>query len=310
MSHLKRITKVIVNALTCLLLCLLVLVVYGKVVLTFKHTYPNYFGYTFFEVASGSMEPTLRVNDVILVKITNEDLKTGDIIAFLNEDTIITHRIIYIEGETLTVKGDNNNIVDKPIDIRQVIGKIVKVYPRLGIWKKVVTEPKILLAVFITLLLFDFALSYNIKGDDNFKDDDDDDEMKVKKVKKPVKIKKEVKEPEEPIAKQIMPEEKVVSKPKKPVKDITEADKLLEMTRKIDIDEINKLLEGTEYKLEKKEINHIKKKIEKIEDNKKEQVEENKDKDINLSPKEKKFIEYTMRLDLSEIQRKINSKVK
>ena len=310
MSHLKRITKVIVNALTCLLLCLLVLVVYGKVVLTFKHTYPNYFGYTFFEVASGSMEPTLRVNDVILVKITNEDLKTGDIIAFLNEDTIITHRIIYIEGETLTVKGDNNNIVDKPIDIRQVIGKIVKVYPRLGIWKKVVTEPKILLAVFITLLLFDFALSYNIKGDDNFKDDDDNDEMKVKKVKKPVKIKKEVKEPEEPIAKQIMPEEKVVSKPKKPVKDITEADKLLEMTRKIDIDEINKLLEGTEYKLEKKEINHIKKKIEKIEDNKKEQVEESKDKDINLSPKEKKFIEYTMRLDLSEIQRKINSKVK
>ena len=310
MSHLKKITRVVVNILTCLLLCLLVLVVYGKVVLTFKHTYPNYFGYTFFEVASGSMEPTLRINDVILVKITNKDLQKGDIIAFLNEDAIITHRIIYIDGDTLTVKGDNNNIVDKPIHIRQVIGKIVKIFPRLGIWKKVVTEPKILLAVFITLLLFDFALSYKIKGIENNKDDEDDEIDEEKVIKKVVKKREKVKEPEKPIAKQIMPEEKVVSKPKKPTKDITEADKLLEMTRKIDIDEINKLLEGTEYKLEKKEISQIKKKIGKIEDNKKDNVEVKEDKDINLSPKEKKFVEYTMRLDLTEIQRKINSKVK
>ena len=51
-------------------------------------------------------------------------------------------------------------------------------------------------------------------------------------------------------------------------KKVIESEKLLELTRKIDIDEINKLLEGTEYKLEKKEINNIKKEISKIEESK------------------------------------------
>ena len=72
MSHLKKITRIVVNIFTCLLLVILVLVVYGKLATTFgKNKYPNYFGYTFFEVASGSMEPALYVNDVVLVKITH-----------------------------------------------------------------------------------------------------------------------------------------------------------------------------------------------------------------------------------------------
>ena len=64
---------------------------------------------------------------------------------------------------SLQLKGDHNDVVDKPITRSQVIGKIVKVFPKLGIWKKVLTDPKILFAIFITMLLFDFALSYSEK---------------------------------------------------------------------------------------------------------------------------------------------------
>ncbi len=164
MNHLKKIIKIIVNVFTGILLLLLGLVIYGKAVLTFTdNMYPNYFGYTFFEVVSGSMEPTLRINDVIIVKVTNKDLKEKDIIAFNGENAVITHRILFINGDVITVKGDNNDVVDKPITKEQVIGKVVKVYPELGLWKKVLTEPKILFGIFITLLLFDFALSYNGK---------------------------------------------------------------------------------------------------------------------------------------------------
>ena len=247
--------------------------------------YPNYFGYTFFEVASGSMEPVLHINDVVFVKITKDNFKKGDIIAFYAEDAIITHRIIFIDGDIITVKGDSNNVVDKPITTNQVIGKIVKVFPELGIWKKVLTDPKILFAIFVTLLLFDFALSYN--GKEN------------KKIEKMLDL-DEGKE----IAKQIYNEEKKEQLSEKKER-VIESEKLLELTRKIDIDEINKLLEGTEYKLEKKEINNIKKEISKIEENKEKKIENNP----MFNENEKKVLEYTLRLDLNEIQKKINSKI-
>ena len=105
MSHLKKIIRVIVNVFTCLLLFVLILVIYGKLAMTFgKNSYPNYFGYTFFEVASGSMEPALHVNDVVLVKITRDNLGKDDIIAFNGSDAIITHRILFVDGDIITVK--------------------------------------------------------------------------------------------------------------------------------------------------------------------------------------------------------------
>ena len=287
MSHLRKITKILVNVFTWVLLLILVLVIYGKLVVTFgNNRYPNYFGYTFFEVASGSMKPTLKINDVILVKIGNENLKKGDIIAFNTDDAIITHRILFIDDRIITVKGDNNNVVDQPIVVDQVIGKIVKVFPKLGIWKKVITEPKILLGIFITLLLFNFALSYDVNR--TFKD----------KKKKNDNI-------DAPLATEIINDtnDKVINANTSKKK--VESEKLLELTRKIDIDEINKLLEGTEFKLEKKEINNLKKEINKTVSNK-----DNNNNEPKLSEKEKKVIEYTMRLDLNEIQKKINSRVK
>ena len=131
MSHLKNVVRWIVNILTVFLLLILLLVIYGKCILMFTdNKYPNYFGYTLFEVASGSMEPTLYIDDVILVHITKDNLKVNDIIAFNNENAIITHRIVFIDGDTLTVKGDNNNTIDVPINKDQVIGKVIKVFPK------------------------------------------------------------------------------------------------------------------------------------------------------------------------------------
>ena len=285
MNHLKKITKIIVNVFTCILLFILGLIIYGKLVITFgKTSYPNYFGYTFFEIASGSMKPTLQINDVILVKITKENLKKGDIIAFHSDNAIITHRILYIDGNIITVKGDSNNVVDKPITKEQVIGKEIKIYHKLGIWKKVFSEPKIIIALFITLLLFDFALSYNGK--------------RVYQVKSK---KKDFLKPNQ-VAKQINDKELLKEKQEKKIED----EKLLDFTRTIDIDEINRLLEGTDYKLEKKEINNLKSKLAKVNDR------DNKSEDVvnNLSKKEKKVLEYTMRLDLNEIQKRIDNKIK
>lgn len=280
MKGLKKIIKIVINGFTVVLLVILALIIYGKVCVTFsRKLYPNYFGYTVFEVASGSMKPTLDINDVILIKTGNENIKKGDIIAFEDNKTIITHRVLYIDGERFIVKGDNNNTADKPINKKQIIGVMIKRYPRLGLWKKVVTDPKILIGLFITLILFDFALSYKKQGDEKKEASINpiirDDEIIISKVSKKNPNKLELNEPE----------------------------RLLELTRKIDIEEINKLIEDPEVKLNKRELNNIKKEINRYD-------ESENDAPLDLSLKEKKFVDYTIRLDLSEIKRQIDSKIK
>lgn len=268
MSHFSKILKWIINLLSGFLLLILAVVIYGRATVIFgDNKYPNYFGYTLFSVASGSMEPTLYINDVILVKLTQEDINKNDIITYKKDNEIITHRVIHKDKNTLTVKGDNNNTIDAPITTDLVIGKVVKTFPKLSIWKKIITEPKILIAIFITLLLFDFAISYKGK-----------EKSKIVTSEK----KDEIKEPKE--------------EKKEPIKKVKSNDKLkkedlLQLTRTINLDDIKKVLDD-DYIEEKKEKRKVRKTKKKAQDD---TLEES---------------DYTVRLDLNEIQKRIKHKVK
>ena len=309
MNPLKKTIKTISNVLTGLLLIVLVLVIYGRLTVMFsKNSYPNYFGYTMFEVSSGSMEPALSINDVILVKLKYNDFKKGDIITYINEKgEIITHRIVLVNVDTITVKGDANNTIDNPIKKEQVIGKVERVYPQLSVWQKVITEPKILVILFITLLAFDFALSYD--GKDKEDKSKKEKKVKIEKVKvekeETIKEKKEI-EPElksEDVIKREMPKikEKKTMSPAIKVHDSIDVEALLDFTKKIDLEAINKALDKT-VKLNKAEMNDLKKKINSI----------NEDSPVlpELEQKEKEFIEYTIRLDLKAIQKNVKHKGK
>ena len=78
---------------------------------------PSLFGYKFFIVLSGSMEPEIYKGDLVIVKnIDSNTLKENDIIAFRDKDGyVITHRIVeinYDDGKKFITKGDNNNVND------------------------------------------------------------------------------------------------------------------------------------------------------------------------------------------------------
>ncbi len=282
MSSLKKGVKILSNIVTVILLLILAVIIYGRLSIMFtNNSYPNYFGYTMFEVSSGSMEPALSVNDIVVVKIGNDNLVKDDIITYINDkNEIITHRIVIVNSDTITVMGDANNTYDTPINRDQVVGKVIKIYPELGVWQKVITEPKILIVLFITLLAFDFAISYDGK------------EKEVKKTKSK-KVKKEKKEN--------IPE-KVVEKEEKTVKvnDPIDVNVLLDYTSKIDLEEINKTYNDKRIHLNKSEMRGLKKKIDSI--------DENKPVLPKLEQKEKDFIEYTIRLDLKAIQNKFKNK--
>lgn len=77
----------------------------------------NFMGYKMFIVLSGSMQPTIMVDDLVIIKQGSiKDVQKGDIITYLEDGTYVTHRVVDMEndnGVSLITQGDNNNTIDK-----------------------------------------------------------------------------------------------------------------------------------------------------------------------------------------------------
>ncbi|MDO5557364.1 MAG: signal peptidase I [Clostridia bacterium] len=100
---------------------------------------PDFLGYKPFIVLSGSMEPTIKVGDVVVVKKYDDysNLKQGDVVAFKEEKSVVTHRIVAINDEDgqrhYTTKGDSNNIDDNfSVTPDKIEGKYVLRIGKLG----------------------------------------------------------------------------------------------------------------------------------------------------------------------------------
>ena len=160
MKKLEKIIQIIVNVFLVFSLVIIVFCVAGFIQLkVLKKPYVDIFGYTFFSVATGSMQPTLDINDIIIVKIT-EDVKVGDIITYREENDFITHRVISNNKDTFVTKGDYNNTEDNPIDTSKIVGKLVCKVPSLGLVGDILLTPKVFISVIITLFLFSLCFSY------------------------------------------------------------------------------------------------------------------------------------------------------
>lgn len=168
----KVVNKIIGIVLNILLIIVTLIILVGIYYLVqikvFNNDYANIFGYTFFEVATGSMANTIEIGDVVIVELT-KDVRKNDIIVYKEEENFITHRLIDINenGEFIT-KGDANNTEDKPVNETQVLGKVTYIIPKLGIWRKAILSPQvlILIASLIILLGIAFKITTNTEEKD------------------------------------------------------------------------------------------------------------------------------------------------
>ena len=119
----------------------------------------NIFGYTAFNVVTGSMSPTLEIGDVIVVKVGNDIIK-DDIITYYKDDNFITHRAVEVNGDNIIARGDANNGSDSPITKDMIVGKVVKVFRKAGSIIDILLTPKIFISIVITLFLFSVFISY------------------------------------------------------------------------------------------------------------------------------------------------------
>ena len=117
----------------------------------------------FMVVISNSMYPTLKINDIIVVKsVAIEDIREGDIIVFkspINPKIPIVHRVVKIVEEPggvrmFITKGDNNPSPDPwTVTPEFIIGKVVYVIPSVGVIPKILNAyPTLKYALAITIL--------------------------------------------------------------------------------------------------------------------------------------------------------------
>lgn len=116
MQKVKKILSIIV-----LIILLPVLIVNAVILINSirnPEEIPSFFGWKPFIVLSGSMEAEICTGDLVIVKEVDPSiLKKHDIIAFKEDEIVITHRIVDIIEENgikkYITKGDNNNTQDK-----------------------------------------------------------------------------------------------------------------------------------------------------------------------------------------------------
>lgn len=100
----------------------------------FHNELPMPFGVGAAIVLTGSMEPTLNVNDLVIVKKT-DNIEIGDIVVFQQGNDLIIHRVIEknVEENRIVTKGDANNVDDGNIPMSAVKGKLSFSVPFVGL---------------------------------------------------------------------------------------------------------------------------------------------------------------------------------
>ena len=101
---------------------------------------PMPFGYGAAVVLSGSMEPTLSVDDLILVK-EQESYSLGDVVVFQDVGSLVVHRIVHMEDDIIITQGDANNVSDAPIPFSAVKGRVILSIPYAGIIVNFIKTP-------------------------------------------------------------------------------------------------------------------------------------------------------------------------
>lgn len=142
---------------------------------------PMPFSYGMSVVLSGSMESRLSVDDLVIIKATDR-FEVNDIVLYQDGDSLVIHRIIEIDGDTVTTKGDANNVADEPINKSQIKGVLVYDITGLGAVVNVLKQPVSVFIILAAALLLT-ELSYRKEKD---KDTEELDEIKkmIEELKK------------------------------------------------------------------------------------------------------------------------------
>ena len=82
----------------------------------------SFFGFRVYRVISGSMQPTLQIGDIIIIR-KEKEYHINDIITYDTGLTTVTHRIKSIDNNGVVTKGDANDVNDDVFNVDKIVGK-------------------------------------------------------------------------------------------------------------------------------------------------------------------------------------------
>lgn len=195
----KKIIRTAGNILSTLMLLLSVglciLVIATNISANKSGEEPFYFGYRPCLIQTGSMEPYMMTNGMILTKeVTSiDEIAVGDVITYkLVNDTgktiRITHRVQRIsEDGIIRTKGDNNNVEDSyQLTMENVYAKEVGVYNGsawfINQWQSGATGKVIILCIVLSIIFLFYAIGTFLSGWLNDEDIDEHDLREYRKL--------------------------------------------------------------------------------------------------------------------------------
>ncbi len=199
----KQVKKLIGYILLGIIIALIVYIVIKVIIGLVTNTPPCIFNHYFMVVATNSMEGTINVGEMVIVrKVDFSSINVDDIISFYCIDKsqaiygeVITHRVIGIDNVVngLITKGDNNLVQDSyMVYSDNFLGKVVAINPFIG---QVFSFFK---SSNITIFLIIFVILFAIVG------------MEIKNIlilKDKIKKEKEIEKAKEEILKEIKKED-------------------------------------------------------------------------------------------------------
>ena len=132
-----RIKARMLSGFTTLLLLVAVVICLSVVLQSMSHGYVSVFGTSLFRVVTGSMEPTIPVDAVLLAReVDIQEVRENEIVCFVSTNpgssgVVVTHRVVGVydtpDGvRCLRTKGDHNLSVDvNPVTQQNLIGRVV-----------------------------------------------------------------------------------------------------------------------------------------------------------------------------------------
>lgn len=149
-KFMKKLFEIIKKIITVFLIVILVINLYSifcsKIL---KQDLVSIFGYSNLKIVSGSMQPKIKVGDLIIIK-KSDSYEVGDIVTFRDENYFVTHRIIEKTENGIRTKGDfNNKIDDNILTNEDIVGEVVLIISSLGNVISTFNNPLVLIIVFI-----------------------------------------------------------------------------------------------------------------------------------------------------------------
>ncbi|WP_035835389.1 signal peptidase I [Cryobacterium roopkundense] len=115
--------------------------------------------YRAYVVQTGSMIPAIPPESLVVVHV--KEYAVGQVITFLREGAVVTHRLMSVNADgSLVTRGDANEADDaSSVAVADVIGGVVASPPKVGFWVVYFQNPLTLGSLVLCVLSFWVAFS-------------------------------------------------------------------------------------------------------------------------------------------------------